>query len=62
MSKKIGLVAGRKKDASLILDCFRGVTALHPYWNKWIASDVWVGIINNRYDISDELQFSSTQS
>ena len=49
------------ESAALIIDCFRGVTVLHAYRNKWIASDVWVDIINSRYDISDNLKFSSTQ-
>jgi DNA-binding transcriptional regulator YhcF (GntR family) len=61
MSKKLQLGAGRKKDASLILGCFRGVTALQPYWNKWIVSDVWLEIINSTYDIPDELKFTTKQ-
>ena len=61
MSKKIGLAPARKKNASLFLDCFRGVTVRHQYRNKWIASDVWVDIINSHYDISDDLKFSSAQ-
>jgi hypothetical protein len=61
ISKKLRLASGQKKDASLILDCFRGVTALKPYWNKWIVSDVWINIINSRYDISDDLKFSSKE-
>ena len=61
LSKKIRIAPARKKDAALFLDCFRGVTVLHPYWNKWIASDVWVDIINSHYDISDDLKFSSAQ-
>ena len=56
-----GLAPARKKMASLFLDSFRGVTVRHKYWNKWIASDVWVNIINSHYDISDNLKFSSTQ-
>jgi hypothetical protein len=59
-SKKIRLGAGQKKDTSLIiLDCFGGVIMLQPYWNKWITADVWVDIINNRYDIPDDLKFST---
>jgi hypothetical protein len=61
MSKKLQLASGRKKDASLILGCFRGATELQPYWNKWIVSDVWVDIINSLYDIPDELQFTGKE-
>jgi hypothetical protein len=61
MSKKTGLAPARKKNASLFLDCFRGVTVRHQYWNKWIASDVWVDIINIHYDASDDPKFSSAQ-
>jgi hypothetical protein len=34
---------------------------LQPHWNKWIVSDVWVDIVNNRYDIADGLKFSSKE-
>jgi hypothetical protein len=62
MSKKLQLGTGRKKDASLILGCFRGATALQPYWNKWIVSDVWVDIIESLYDIPDDLQFTRVKN
>ncbi len=58
MAKKLRVATSQKKDASLILDCFRGVTALQPYWNKWIVSDVWVDIIHSRYNLSDKLKFT----
>ncbi len=61
MSKELQLGTGRKKDASLILGGFRGATALQPYWNKWIVSDVWVDIINSLYDIPDDLRFTSKE-
>jgi hypothetical protein len=58
MSKKLQLPPGQKTDMSLILDCCGGVlTTLKPFWNKWIFSDVWVEIINSRYDLSDDLMF-----
>jgi hypothetical protein len=41
MSKKLRVATSQKKDASLILDCFRGVMALQPYWNKWIFLDMY---------------------
>jgi hypothetical protein len=59
MSKKLQLGSGRKKDVTLILGCFRGATALQPYWNKWIVSGVWVEIINSLYDISDDVKFQA---
>ena len=40
ISKKIYVGTGQKKDISFIVGCFRGATALQPYWNKWIVSDV----------------------
>jgi hypothetical protein len=40
ISKKIYVGTGQKKDTSFIVGCFRGATALQPYWNKWIVSDV----------------------
>jgi hypothetical protein len=46
MSKKLQLGFGRKKDSSLILDCFCGATVLQPY------------IL---YDIPDDLKFSSKE-
>jgi hypothetical protein len=61
MSKKLQLGSGRKKDATLIIGCFRGVTVLQPYWNKWIVSGIWVEIINSLYDISNNLKFSSKE-
>ena len=61
ISKKLYLGTGRKKDTALILSCFRGATALQPYWNKWIVSDVWVDIINSLYVLSDDLKFSSKE-
>jgi hypothetical protein len=61
MSKKLQLGSGRKKDAPLIIGCFRGVTVLQPYWNKWIVSGIWVEIINSLYAISDDLKFSSKE-
>jgi hypothetical protein len=59
MSKKLQLGSGQKKDVTLILSCFRGATALQPYWNEWIVSGVWVEIINSLYEICDDLKFSS---
>jgi hypothetical protein len=51
-----------KKDASLILGCFRGgVVSLQPYWNEWIVLDIWVDIINSMYNIPDNLRFTSKE-
>jgi hypothetical protein len=61
ISKKIQLAPGRKKNNALILDCFRDVTRLKQYWNKWIVADVWVDIINDRFDITDSLKFESKE-
>ena len=61
MVNKLQIAPGRKRDSSLILDCFRGVTALEPYWNKWIVVDLWVAIINSRYDLEEDLQFSGKE-
>jgi hypothetical protein len=61
ISKKLHLAPSRTKNASLILDCFRGVMTLQPCWNKWIVSDVWGDIINYCYDIADDLKSSSKE-
>jgi hypothetical protein len=61
MSKKLRIGTGLGKDASFILDCFRGVTVLQPCWNKWIVSDVWVDIINAHHDPPDDLKFTSKE-
>jgi hypothetical protein len=34
MPKKLQFGNGRKKDASLFLDCFLGVTKHRKYWNN----------------------------
>jgi hypothetical protein len=61
LAKKIQLGPGRKKNAALILDCFRDVTKLKQYWNKWIVADVWIDIINERFKICDSLKFKSKE-
>jgi hypothetical protein len=49
MHKKVQLGGGRKKDASLFLDCFRGVIQHKEYWNKWIVDQCWIDVMNERY-------------
>ena len=61
LSKKIRRAPAGKKDASLFLDCFRSVTERHQCWNKWIAFDAWIDIINSHCDVHDDLKFSSAQ-
>ena len=61
ISKKIQLAPGRKKNSALILDCFRDATQLKQYWNKWIVADVWIEIINDKFDITDSLKFESKE-
>jgi hypothetical protein len=61
MSKKLRIGTGREKDTSLVPDCFRGVKALRPCWNKWIVSDVWADIVNAHCDLSDDLKFTSEE-
>jgi hypothetical protein len=46
-----------KKGARLFLDCFDAVREHKQYWNKWIAADGWINIINDQYDIPTNLKF-----
>jgi hypothetical protein len=59
--KKLHLRSGRKKDASLIIGCFRGVMALQPYWTSGSYPMYGSDIINSLYEISDNLKFSSKE-
>jgi hypothetical protein len=45
----------RGKDFSWVL--FDSVREHTQYWNKWIAADGWINIINDRYDIPTNLKF-----
>jgi hypothetical protein len=60
-SMKLHLAPCRTKNASLILDCFRGVMTLQPHWNKRIVSDVWADVVNNRCEAADDLKFSGKE-
>ena len=60
-SKKLQIGPSRKRDSSLILDCFQGVTSLQPYCNKWISVNLWLEIIHSRYDLVEDLLFSSKE-
>jgi hypothetical protein len=51
------LCADCKKWATLFLDCFVAVREHKQYWNKWIAADGWINIINDRYNIPTSLKF-----
>ena len=59
--KVIQLVSGRKKNAALFLDCFRGVIKHAEYWNKWIVDECWIDLINERYEVPEALNFTATQ-
>ena len=61
LSKKLQIAPGRKRDSKLILECFQGVTILRPYWNKWIVASLWLDIIYSRYELVEDLQFSSKE-
>jgi hypothetical protein len=50
-TQKRTLCASCKKGAKLLLDCFDAVREHKEYWNKWIAVDGWIHIINDPYDI-----------
>jgi hypothetical protein len=47
LNRKKVLSACCKKGAKLFLDCFDAVREHKQHWNKWIAADGWVDIINN---------------
>ena len=57
--KVIQLVSGRKKNAALFLDCFRGVIKHAEYWNKWIVDECWIDLINERYEVLEALKLNS---
>jgi hypothetical protein len=61
MHKKIQLGSSRKKNASLFLDCFRGVIKHKEYWNKWIVDQCWIDVINERYGMSESMQFTTKE-
>ena len=52
---------GRKKNASLFLDCFRGVTKHREYWNKWIVDKCWIDVIIERYDMPESIRFTAVE-
>ncbi len=55
--KKAHFAPTAKKGAKLFLGCFDSVREHKQYWNKWIAADGWIDIINDRYDIPANLKF-----
>jgi hypothetical protein len=59
MQEKTIFALNGKKDSSLYLACFDGVRQHQHYWNKWILSDAWIDIINDRYELPSSLQFNS---
>jgi hypothetical protein len=59
--EKFQFGSGRKKDASLFLDCFRGATKHREYWNKWIVDECWIDIINKRYNMPESIQFTAVE-
>jgi hypothetical protein len=59
MPKKLRFGRGRKKYASLFLDCFQGATKHREYWNKWIVDKCWIDVINERYDMPESIQFTA---
>jgi hypothetical protein len=61
MHKNVQFGSVRKKDASLFLDCFRGVTTHREYWNKWIVDECWIDIINKRYDMPESIRFTAVE-
>jgi hypothetical protein len=61
MPKKLQFGQSRKKGASLFLDCFRGATKHLDYWNKWVVDECWIGVINERYDMPESIQFTAVE-
>ena len=59
--KGIQFVSGRKKNAALFLDCFRGVMKHAEYWNKWIVDECWIDLINEQYEVLEALKLTATQ-
>jgi hypothetical protein len=61
MHEKVQFGPSRKKDASLFLDCFRGVTKHREYWNKWVVDECWIDVINERYDMPESIRFTAVE-
>ena len=61
MHEKVQFGPSRKKDASLFLDCFRGVTKHREYWNKWVVDECWIDVINKRYDMPESIRFTAVE-
>ena len=61
MHERVQFGPSRKKDASLFLDCFRGVTKHREYWNKWVVDECWIDVINERYDMPESIRFTAVE-
>jgi hypothetical protein len=61
MPEKVQLGSGRKKDTSLMLECFRGVTKHKEYWNKWIVDQCWIDAMMERCKLNESMQFAAKE-
>jgi hypothetical protein len=61
MPEKFQFGCGRKKDASLFLDCFRGATKHRECWNKWTVDECWIDTMNKRCDVPESVQFTAAE-
>jgi hypothetical protein len=53
MPEKVQLGSGRKKDTSLMLECFRGVTKHKEHWNKWMVNQCWIDTTMERHKLNE---------
>jgi hypothetical protein len=41
---------------------FQDATKKHrEYWNKWIADDYWIDVINEQYDMPESILFTAVE-
>jgi hypothetical protein len=61
MPKKVQLGSSRKKDASLLLDCFRGVTKHKEHWNKWMVDQCWIDVMKERCGLNESMHITAKE-
>jgi hypothetical protein len=61
MLKKVQVGSSPKKDASLLLDCFRGVTKHKECWNKWIVDQCWIDVTKERHGSNESMHFAAKE-
>jgi hypothetical protein len=61
MPKKVQLGSSRKKDASLLLDCFSGVTKHKECWNKGTVNQCWIDVTKERHGSNESMNLTAEE-